>query len=67
MDGDAVPRSIGWNRKSAQTLQGTKHCLCGFQSWVTPKGPSVRKLLLSNGKEQELVPGRKGGLITEGQ
>lgn len=66
MDGDAVPWSIGWDRKSARALQGTKHCLCGFQSWVTPKGPNVRKLLLSNSEEQELVPGRKGGLNHRG-
>lgn len=28
VDGDALPQSIGWDRKSVQTLQGAKNCLC---------------------------------------
>lgn len=42
----AFPPSVGSDRKSARTIQGAKHFLCVFQSWVKSRRPSVRATIV---------------------
>lgn len=46
-------------KKSAWTFQDTKHCLCWFQSWVTSRGPSVRKTIVEQQQRVKIGAGQE--------